>query len=256
MSTNPTNPFSIAGEVALITGGGSGIGFAIARSLAGAGARVVLAGRRKTVIAAAAAEIGPAATAIDYDVNNVEAAPALVQRVEQTVGAVSILVNNAGIHLKKSALQTSSKEFFDVMATHVFGAHALTRAVAAGMIERRRGSVVFIASMASLFGIPQVVAYSAAKTAILGMVRSLTVEFAPHGIRVNAVAPGWIDTDMSRGALAGDAPRLKKILERTPMARLGSADDVGNSVLYLVSPAAAFVTGVVLPVDGGASIGF
>lgn len=251
-----SSPFSVAGELALVTGGGTGIGLAIARCLVQAGARVVLAGRRRAIVNAAAESIGPAATPMDFDVSESGAATNLIASIEQKLGPVTLLVNNAGVHLKKAAIDTTDAEFEGVMATHVFGAHALTRAVAPAMIKSGHGSVVFIASMASLMGIPKVVAYSAAKSAVLGMVRTLATELSPHGVRVNAVAPGWIETDMSRGALAGDPERLKKILSRTPAGRLGSVDDVGHAVVYLASPAAAFVTGAVLPVDGGASIGF
>lgn len=110
--------------------------------------------------------------------------------------------------------------------------------------------------MASLFGIPLVVAYSAAKSAYLGMVRTLATEVSPHGVRVNAIAPGWIESDMMVKALAGDPERSQKILDRTPMNCFGRAEDIGLAATYLCSPAARFVTGVVLPVNGGASIGF
>jgi gluconate 5-dehydrogenase len=142
------------------------------------------------------------------------------------------------------------------LQTHVSAAHALSAAALPGMIGRRRGHILFTASMASLIGIPLVVAYSAAKAAYLGMVRSLAVEVAPHGIRVNAIAPGWIDSPMLRQAMANDPARQAKILGRTPMNRFGEADDIGWAAVYLCSPAARFVTGVCLPVDGGASIGF
>ena len=143
-----------------------------------------------------------------------------------------------------------------VLTTHVLGAHAISRAVAPGMIERRAGSILFIASMASFLGVPNVVAYSAAKSAYLGMVRALASELSPKGIRVNAIAPGWIQTDMVRHSLENDPERERKILSRTPMGTFGMAEDVGMAAVYLCSPAGKFVTGVVLPVDGGASIGF
>src|SRR5581483_5229488 len=151
---------------------------------------------------------------------------------------------------------TTTAEFNSVLQTHVVAAFSLTRAVLPGMTERRHGSILFTASMASLFGIPLVVAYSAAKAAYLGMVRSLATEVSPHGVRVNAIAPGWIESDMMRKALDSDTGRTKKILGRTPMNRFGTGEDVGFAATYLCSPAARFVTGVVLPVDGGASIGF
>jgi NAD(P)-dependent dehydrogenase (short-subunit alcohol dehydrogenase family) len=124
------------------------------------------------------------------------------------------------------------------------------------MTERKHGTILFTASMASLFGIPLVVAYASAKSAMLGMVRTLSTELSPHGVRVNAIAPGWIDTDMSRKAFAGDPARRSKIISRTPMAKLGDVSDVGWAAVYLSSPAAKFVTGAVLPIDGGVSMGF
>ena len=124
------------------------------------------------------------------------------------------------------------------------------------MIARGHGSVIFIASMASLFGIPRVIAYSAAKSAFIGMVRTLATEVSGDGVRVNAIAPGWIDSDMMRKALDSDPARRDKILARTPMGRFGEAEDIGYAAVYLSSPAAKFVTGTVLPVDGGVSIGF
>ena len=142
-------------------------------------------------------------------------APRVVARAEALFGPVTILVNNAGIHLKKPALETSDEEFLGVLKTHVLGSHALTRAVLPGMLRRRHGSIVFIASMASLFGLPNVFAYSAAMSAHLGTVRALATEVSPSGVRVNAIAPGWIETEMSRRAMAGDPKRKLRILART-----------------------------------------
>lgn len=248
--------FRLDSETAMITGGGTGLGLGIARCMAAAGARVVIVGRREDVLQDSVAELGDKATYEVFDVTDVKQAPALVQRIEQKHGPVSILVNNAGIHLKKPALETTEDELLQVFNTHVTGAFALTRAVAPGMVERRHGSILFTASMASLFGIPKVVAYTAAKAAYLGLVNSLTSELSPSNVRVNAIAPGWIDSPMMRAAVDSDPERKAKILGRTPMCRFGQPGDVGWAAVYLCSPAAAFVTGVVLPVDGGASIGF
>ena len=256
--TNTTFPsvFSLQGQVALITGGGTGIGLAIAQSMHAAGARVVLVGRREAELQAATRALGERASYVVHDITQLDAAQSLVDRVTKEVGPISCLVNNAGIHLKKPAIETTPEEFQKVLTTHVLGAHALVRAVAPGMIERKTGSILFTASMASLFGIPLVVAYSAAKTAHLGLVRTLATELSQHGIRVNAIAPGWIETEMSAKAMAGDPARKQKILGRTPMAKFGAPSDVGWAAVYLASPAGGFVTGVVLPIDGGASIGF
>jgi gluconate 5-dehydrogenase len=250
-------PFRLDNEIALITGGGTGLGLGMARCFTAAGARVVLVGRRESELTRAVAELGNRAFAMAHDVTQFDRAGELIGRAQQAAdGPISILVNNAGIHLKKPATQTSGAEFNSVLQTHVVAAHSLTAAAAPGMVERRHGNILFTASMTSLFGVPQVVAYAAAKSAYLGMVRTLATELSPHGVRVNAIAPGWIDSAMMRKALDSDPPRRDRILARTPMARFGEADDVGWAAVYLCSPAAKFLTGVVLPVDGGASIGF
>jgi NAD(P)-dependent dehydrogenase (short-subunit alcohol dehydrogenase family) len=248
--------FSLRGETALITGGGTGLGLAMARSMRAAGAQVVLAGRREAELSAAASEMGKGVAYVVHDVNRLELAPALVAQVEKIHGPITCLVNNAGQNLKKPAVDTTAEEFEAIMRTHIFGAHALVRAVAPGMVERKRGSILFTASMASLFGIPKVIAYTAAKSAMVGLVRGYAVELSPQGVRVNAIAPGWIDTAMSRKAMDGDPARKEKIVSRTPMAKFGDAEDIGWAAVYLSSPAAKFVTGVVLPVDGGVSMGF
>jgi len=253
--TFPT-AFSLGGEHALITGGGTGIGLAVASAVHAAGARVTLVGRREAELAEAVRGLGDRAAYVVHDITQFDAAPGLIARVTRDHGPVTCLVNNAGKHLKKPALATTPAEMQDVMGTHIFGAHALAQAVLTGMIERRHGNVIFMASMASLFGIPLVMAYAAAKSAMVGVVRTMASELSPHNVRVNAIAPGWIDTAMSRRAFAGDPQRRDKILSRTPLGRLGEPGDVGWAVVYLMSPAAQFVTGVVLPVDGGVSIGF
>jgi gluconate 5-dehydrogenase len=250
------DPFRLDERLALVTGGGTGLGFGICQALAGAGARVVLVGRREDVLRDACGHLGATAHYLVRDITDLPAIPALVEEVEGRFGPLDILVNNAGNHLKKPAVETSDAEFAVVLQTHLFGAFALTREVARGMIARKRGAIVMIASMTSLFGIPSVSAYGAAKSAIAGLTRLLATEFSPHGVRINAIAPGWFDTALNRKAFAGDPGRVQKILSRTPMGRVGEPLDVGYAAVYLCSPAAKFVTGVVLPVDGGASIGF
>ena len=251
-----TAAFDLTGQTALITGGGTGLGLGMARCLAAAGAKVVLIGRRQEELKKACAEIGVHAFPLVGDVTKLETAPAIVDAAEKIAGPISILINNAGVHLKKPATEVSDAEFAAVLQTHVFGAFALTREAGKRMVARKSGSILFTASMASLFGIPLVVAYSAAKSAYVGMVRSLATEWGAQGVRVNAIAPGWIASDMLDKALSGDAARKAKILSRTPMNKFGEPDDIGWTAVYLCSPAAKFVTGVVLPVDGGAAIGF
>jgi len=249
---SPHAAFDLSGQTALITGGGTGLGFGMARCLVAAGANVVLVGRRLAELDKACAALGPRARPLQGDVTKLTSAAALVEQAEKLAGPLTLLVNNAGVHLKKPALETSDAEFAAVLETHVFGAFALTREVGRRMIERRAGSVLFTASMTAFIGMPSVVAYSAAKSAYLGVVRSLSTEWGPHGVRVNAIAPGWIASEMLDRALAGDPARKARILARTPLAHFGDPDDIGWAAVYLASPAGKFLNGVVLPVDGGA----
>jgi NAD(P)-dependent dehydrogenase (short-subunit alcohol dehydrogenase family) len=248
--------FSLQGQTALITGGGTGIGLAIARAMHAAGARVVLVGRREAELSDAVRQLGEGASFVVHDVTQFDAAPALVAAATRQAGPVTCLVNNAGIHLKKPAVDTTPEEFQRVLNTHLIGAHALTRAVVPGMVAGGTGSILFTGSMASLFGIPLVIAYTAAKSAMVGMVKGYATELSPQGIRVNCIAPGWISTEMSRKAFESDPARKAKVLGRTPAGRMGLPEDIGWAAVYLASPAASFVTGVTLPVDGGASVGF
>jgi gluconate 5-dehydrogenase len=222
-----------------------------------AGARVVLVGRRENELARAVEELGAAASFVQADITEFARGPEIVRLAAQRAGGpVSILVNNAGIHLKRAAVDTDVEAFDNVMRTHVSAAVNLTRYVLPGMLERGHGNILFTASMASLMGVPLVMAYSAAKSAYLGITRTLAAEVSSQGVRVNAIAPGWIESAMMRQALDNDPARKAKILSRTPMGGFGQPADVGYAAVYLCSPAAQFVTGVLLPVDGGASIGF
>jgi NAD(P)-dependent dehydrogenase (short-subunit alcohol dehydrogenase family) len=250
------NPFKLDDEIALITGGGTGIGFGIAKAFVNFGAKVIIVGRREEPLQKAVKELGHMADYRVYDVTKYEKSESLIDSINQQHGQISILVNNAGMHLKKAAIDVTEEEFLQVLNVNVLGAFSLSRQVAKKMLESSKGNILFIASLASLIGIPSVTAYSAAKSAYLGMVRSLATEWSPQGIRVNAIAPGFIDTAMMRKATESDPKRVEKILGRTPMGRFGEIDDIGWVAVSLVSPAGKFITGVCLPVDGGASIGF
>ena len=253
---NLKQAFDLGGKTALITGGGTGLGNAMARALSQCGARVVICGRREEMLKKAASELGPNAAYRVHDVTETDRANSLVESIEKEFGPLDILINNAGQHQKKDSVAVSPGEFADILAVHVKAGFALSQATARSMLSRHTGSIIFISSMTALFGLPSVAAYSAAKSAVTGLVRALAVEWSPSGLRVNAIAPGWIESDMMHAVMKSDPDRERKILNRTPLQRFGEQEDIGWAAAYLCSPAAKFVTGTCLVVDGGVSIGF
>ncbi len=256
MSDNP-DPFKLEDQVAVITGGGTGIGLGVAQCFVSRGAQVVITGRRKEVLESAAAGLGELASYQVHDVTETDTVGALFDHAEERHGPVTCLVNNAGNQVRKPAEEITDEEFNAVWHVHVSGAFALSQEAARRMMAREGGgSIIFMASMASLFGIPYVLPYAAAKTAHLGLVRTLAAEWSGRGVRVNAIAPGWIETEMSRSAFKEVPDRLAKVMGRTPMNTLGKPDDIGWAAVFLASSAAKFITGTCIPVDGGAAIGF
>ncbi|MEX0324850.1 MAG: SDR family NAD(P)-dependent oxidoreductase [Puniceicoccaceae bacterium] len=248
--------FNLTNDTVLITGGGTGLGLGTAHCLTACGAKVILVGRRESVLQEAVKTVGDSAHYIVHDVTNLAANAGMVEQAEAEYGPIHHLINNAGVHLKKPIEAIDDDEFQTVQQTHVNAAFSLSRECAKRMLDRGRGHILFIASMASYMGIPKVSAYSAAKSAHLGLVRALAADLSPRGIRVNAIAPGWIHSEMMHKAVNADPQRKEKILSRTPLNRFGDPADIGWAATYLCSPAAKFITGVSLPVDGGASIGF
>ncbi|UCD80978.1 MAG: SDR family oxidoreductase [Desulfobacterales bacterium] len=248
--------FDLSHDLVLITGGGTGLGFGMAQCMGQAGAKVVITGRREAVLQEAVKELGDSAWYRVHDVTDVNSSKGLIESIQSEIGPVTTLINNAGNHVKKPVEETSFQDFESVFQTHVMGSFALSKAVIPTMKSAKHGSIIFIASMASLFGIPKVVAYSAVKSAFLGMVRTMAAELSQDGIRVNAIAPGWIHSEMMHKTAASDPERRNRILTRTPMGKFGHAEDIGWAAVYLCSPAAGFITGTCLPVDGGISIGF
>ncbi len=250
-----TSKFSLEGKRALVTGGGSGIGLAISQGIVENGGSVVIVGRREEMLKEACASMGPKASYIVHDVTDLPGNVEFVKKLEAG-GPVDILVNNAGQNIKKPVLETTDEIYHNILEVNLIAVFSLTREISRYMLERKSGAIINIASMASLFGIPYVSAYTSSKAAIAGLTKQLATELSPFGITVNAVAPGFIDTAMSRKAFEGDPERKRKVLSRTPMNELGLPEDVANSVVFLASPAARYLTGVILPVDGGTSIGF
>jgi NAD(P)-dependent dehydrogenase (short-subunit alcohol dehydrogenase family) len=241
-------------KLALVTGGGSGLGLAIAQKFTSVGIETILLGRDKKKLELACKKLGTQAHPLAFDLAKTEEIPALMAQLSKDYGPVNILVNNAGLHRKKDFFDHTNDDFTELMQINQLAVFALSREVARQMPAG--GSILNISSMASQYGIPKVIAYTASKSAVEGMTRALAVELAPLGIRVNCIAPGFIQTDMSARALASDPERVQKVLGRTPLGRLGSTEEVAEAAFFLVSDAASFITGVVLPVDGGNSIGF
>lgn len=248
--------FSLEGKLALITGGGSGIGYDIAQCMLAAGATVVVTGRRELALKGATDQLGKRAHYVVNDVTELQKLEALVCEVETKWGSIDILVNNAGINMKKPALEVSDEDFDRIVQTNLNAVFALTRACAKRMVERQSGTILMISSMAAYYGIDRVVAYAASKSGVEGMVKVLASEFSKHSVRINAIAPGFIETNMMRTAMSSDPDRMHKALDRTPMARFGKPKDIGWAAVFLASEAASYITGVSLPVDGGNSIGF
>jgi len=252
----PADVFSLAGRVALITGGGTGIGFEIARCMATAGATVIITGRREAVLQEATAELGERAHYVANDITDLAGLDALVEQVEAQHGPLDILVNNAGINMKKPALEVTDEDFSRIIHTNLSAVFALTRAAAQRMVTRRSGVILMISSMAAYYGIDRVVAYAASKSAVEGMVKVLASEFSKDGVRINAIAPGFIETAMSRTAMNSDPERRDRAMRRTPMGKFGQPSDIGHAAVFLASDGARYITGASLPVDGGNSIGF
>jgi NAD(P)-dependent dehydrogenase (short-subunit alcohol dehydrogenase family) len=243
----------LGGRAAIVTGGNQGIGLAISRALAGAGARVVIANRdapRGRKAAAGLRAAGLAAVAISVDVTQRASVQALVDAVLKRYRRIDILVNNAGIHLRRETERVTDEEWDRLWTINVTGTFLCTQIVGRHMIRRRRGAVVNLASMAAAIALPRGTAYCASKAAVGHFSSALACEWGKYGVRVNAVAPGAVRTAMSE-EVWNDRARRRFNTDQTPLGRWGRPEDVGAAVLYLVSDAAAYVTGHVLAVDGG-----
>jgi NAD(P)-dependent dehydrogenase (short-subunit alcohol dehydrogenase family) len=248
--------FTLKNKLALITGGGSGIGFEIAKCMIQANAKVVITGRREEPLRQSVAELGINAHYIVNDVTELDKLEGLVAEIESRFGIIDILVNNAGVNMKKPALEVTDADFDRIVHTNLNAVFALTRACAKGMIERKAGNIIMISSMAAYYGIDRVVAYAASKAGVEGMVKVLASEFSKHNVRVNAIAPGFIETPMMKTAMGTDPDRMNKALNRTPIGYFGKPADIGWAAVFLASEAASYITGASLPVDGGNNIGF
>jgi 2-deoxy-D-gluconate 3-dehydrogenase len=249
--------FDLAGKVAIVTGGNGGIGLGMVRGLAKAGAAVAIVGRNAAKSDAAAADIrqsGASAVSIVADVTDKAAVAAMVERTFSEFGRIDILVNNAGINIRKAPHALALEEWDSVIRTNLTSAFLCSQAVHPAMKAVDGGKIVNIGSMMSIFGASFAPAYAASKGGIVQFTRSCAVAWAADNIQVNAVLPGWIDTDLTKRARQEIAGLHDKVLGRTPAARWGAIDDFAGIAVFLSSHASDFVTGTAIPVDGGFSV--
>lgn len=244
--------FGLDGAVAMVTGASRGLGAAMSLSLARAGARVCLVGRRANLAATRRAieEEGGAAAEVVGDQRDEAGVDALVSDCEAQLGPVDILVNNAGAFVRKPAVRWTVEEWDSVVDPSTRSVFLLCQRVGRGMLDRGRGKIVNIGSVLSFQGGLTVPGYAASRHALVGLTRALANEWAPSGVNVNAIAPGYVDTDLLAD-LKNDARRSAELLARVPAARWGRPDDLAGAVVYLASPASDFVHGATLVVDGG-----
>ena len=238
-------------DVALITGGGTGIGLSIAKKLHSMKKTLVLTGRRKKKLQDAKKLFKSRCHIIENDISDLSAIPDLVNDVERSIGPINILINNAGTHLRKIAIETTDDEWKNVIDTNLNSVFSLSRECAKRMISRKKGNIILVGSVTSIMGLPDVTAYATSKTALSGLARTLAIELGKYSINVNCICPGFIKTAIFNRVRKKDPNRFKKILSRTPLDRFGKVEDISNVVGFLCSPEAEFITGTTLPVDGG-----
>jgi NAD(P)-dependent dehydrogenase (short-subunit alcohol dehydrogenase family) len=249
--------FRLDGRTALVTGGTKGLGRAMASALAEVGANVVVCSRNGDEAATVAAEIagehGGKTAGYEADVTHRDSVTILVAKCAETFGGIDILINNAGINVRKPTAQLTEEDWDSVMDISVKGSFLCSQAAMPGMMERGWGRIVMMGSIMSFVSIPGRAAYAASKTALLGLTRTLALEGAARGVTVNCICPGPFDTPMNRPLLE-DPVAFQAFLSKIPVGRWGDPVELGGAVVYLCSPAAAFMTGTSLVIDGGWTI--
>ena len=249
--------FDLTGKIAIVTGGNGGIGLGMAQGLARAGALVVVVGRNSSKSAQAVEALsanGFKADAVEADVTNEIAVQQMVDEVVERHGALHILVNNAGINIRKPPHEMNLQEWNSVMDTNLTSAFLCSRAAHAPMKASGGGKVINIGSMLSIFGAPYAPAYGASKGGIVQFTRSIATAWAADNIQCNAVLPGWIDTELTQRARRDVLGLNERVLGRTPAGRWGTPQDLAGIAVFLASSASDFITGTAIPVDGGFSI--
>lgn len=248
--------FTLKNKTAFITGGGTGLGLAMAKCIHAAGANVIIAGRRVDVLKNACSEIGERSSYYEFDVSETEKSQKVIDDIIGKFGRLDILVNNAGVQYKKPMEEMTEYEINHQFDVHLKAPYCLSQAVVPYMKKQKSGTIIFISSMSGFMGLTNVSAYGTAKAGVMGMVRSFASELSEAGIRVNAIVPGFIESPMFRKAMENDLQRYEKIIGRTPMKKTGSPEDIGWACVYLASEASAYVTGTQIIVDGGNLVGF
>ena len=252
----PNNPFDLSGKVALVTGAYRGLGFAIARGLGEAGATVVVNGRKAEALDAAVrtlTDAGVRASKCVFDVTDGAAVRAGVAAIEREHGRLDILVNNAGIQRRGPLVDFAQKDWDDIIATNLTAPFLVSQAALPGMIARRSGKIIHIASLMSELARPTVVPYTAAKGGVRQLTRGMAVELAPHNIQVNAISPGYFATEMNR-ALIDNVEFNAWVCKRTPAGRWGDPAEIAGLAVFLSSAAANYITGQLITIDGGMSV--
>ena len=240
----------LANKTAIITGGGSGIGKATARFFHREGANVVLFGRRKHKLEETAHELGTRALTIEGDMTRSTDLDRLVQETRSTFQRIDILVNNAGIFKGAPLHEVSSDQYDEIMNINMTAVFQLTRKVLPVMMEQKGGSIIHISSILGIIAVPQVAVYNISKGAMNQLNRSIAVEYGSYGIRSNSICPGLIKTDMTAN-LMNDETLMQEWSKEYPLGRFGKPEDVANACLFLASDESSFITGTVIPVDGG-----
>ena len=245
--------FDLSGRSALITGSSAGIGFALARGLAGAGATVILNARNEDKLARAAAKLrdeGAAVHTVAFDVTSGEATSAAIARIEKEIGAIDILVNNAGMQRRAPLEEFAEDTWHELMKTNVDSVFLVGQAVARYMIERRRGKIINICSVQSELGRPNIAPYTASKGAVKMLTKGMAIDWGQYGIQVDGLGPGYFKTELTE-ALVNNAEFSGWLIGRTPSRRWGDVEDLVGAAVFLASDASAFVNGHILYVDGG-----